>query len=203
MLAISLTFPVGDGVEILHDDPWTVVAHLERCIVRQLTGFGGIVLQRSLSMFIAAFGIHGSLEQLPQRTVQAALAIQRVVAEMTNSDAGEAGVEIRMAVHQGTALVDGQTRKSTARVLPIADTMALTLRLLGDAAAGEILLSPQVGHLVKGWYELQSREVLLGDRLLDRTGAYAVISSTLGENHPAADGDPFPLLDGPCLGSNG
>jgi hypothetical protein len=80
---------------------------------------------------------------------------------------------------------------------------ALTLRLLGDAAAGEILVSPHVGHLVEEWCELQAREVLLGDRLFDRTGAYTVISSALGENHSAADGDPFPLPGGSHVGSNG
>ena len=108
-----------------------------------------------------------------------------------------------MAVHQGQALVDVQTRKSTARVLPTADTMTLILRLLGDAAPGELLLSPQVGHLVDGWYELQEREVLSGDRLLDRTTAYSVVSGVLREHHPEANGDPFPQAGGPRLGSNG
>ena len=58
VLAISLTFSAAEGLEIPPDDPWTVVAHWEQCIVRQLTGFGGIVLQRSPLMFIAAFGVH-------------------------------------------------------------------------------------------------------------------------------------------------
>jgi hypothetical protein len=54
---------------------------------------------------------------LPQHAVEAALAIRRLVAEMRRSDAKEAAVEVRMAVHQGIALVDAQTRKSTAHVL--------------------------------------------------------------------------------------
>ena len=41
-----------------------------------------------------------------------------------------------MAVHKGIALVDVQTRNSTARVLPIADMMTLTLRLLGERGTG-------------------------------------------------------------------
>jgi two-component system, NtrC family, response regulator AtoC len=196
VLAISLIYSAAEDLQTTHSDPcdpWTLVARWGQHIVRQLAGFGGIALQRAPSMFIAAFGVHGSLEQLPHHAVQAALAIRRVVAEMTRSCATEVGVEVRMAVHQGIALVDVQTRKSTARVLPTADTMTLILKLLGDTAAGEILLSPQVGQLVEGWYELQAREVLLGNLPLDRTGAYAVVSAALGKNHPAAGGRPFPL----------
>jgi class 3 adenylate cyclase len=179
LLAISLTFPTAEGLEIRHHDPWTVAAHWEQHIVRQLMGFGGIILQRSPSMLTAAFGVHETLEQLPQRTVQAALAIRRSVAEMRQSDAREAGVEVRTVVHTGMALVDVQPRNSTTRVLPMADALTLTLRLLGDAAPGEILLSPQVRHLVEGWYELQAQEVWLGDRRLDRTSAYAVVGLAL------------------------
>jgi len=178
LLAISLTFAAGEGLEITPDDPWTVVAHWEQSIVRQLTGFGGIVLQRSPSMFIAAFGVHETLEQLLPRTVQAALAIRHAVAEMRRADATKVGVEVRTAVHTGMALVDVQTPNSTARVLPMADALTLTLRLLGDAAPGEILLSPQVRHLVKGWSELQTQEVLLEDRPLDRTSTYTVVGMT-------------------------
>jgi len=179
VLAISLTFPAADGLAIPHNDPWTVVAHWGQFIVRQLTGFGGIILQRSPLMFIAAFGVHGNPEQLPQHAVEAALAIRRSVSEMSRSDAREIGVEVRMAVHQGIALVNVKIRKSAARVLPTADMMTLTLRLLGDAVPGEILLSPHVGHLVEGWYELQAGEVLLGDRTLDRVSAYAAVSRTV------------------------
>ena len=203
VLAISLIYSAAEDLKNTPGDPWTMVAHLGQCIVRQLTGLNGTILQRTPSLFVVAFGVFGSLEQLPQHAVRGALTIQRVVAEMMNSDAGESVVEVRMAVHQGIALVDGQTHKSRARVLPTADTMALTLRLLGDAAASEILLSSQVGHLVEGWRELQVREVLLGNRLLDRTGAYRVISSRPGENHAAADGDAFPFSEGQYLGSKG
>ena len=130
-------------------------------------------------MFIAAFGVHETLEQLLPRTVQAALAIRHSVAEMRRADATKVGVEVRTAVHTGMVLVEVQTPNSTARVLPMADALTLTLRLLGDAAPGEILLSPQVRHLVKGWSELQTQEVLLEDRPLDRTNTYTVVGLTL------------------------
>jgi DNA-binding NtrC family response regulator/class 3 adenylate cyclase len=175
VLAISLTFSEAMSFESLRYDPWTVTAHWEQRIVEQLTGLGGIILQRSPSLSTAAFGVPRTPEQLPQRTVQAALAVRHVVAEMRGSDARGAGVDVRLAVHKGMALVDVQTCNPKARVLPMADALMLTLRLLGHAAPGEILLSAQVGRLVEVWYELQAREVLLGDRPLDRTSAYVVV----------------------------
>jgi hypothetical protein len=42
-----------------------------------LQGFGGVVLQRSPSLLLVAFGIPHTLEQLPQRAVQAALALRQ------------------------------------------------------------------------------------------------------------------------------
>ena len=83
------------------DDPWTVVAHWEQSIVRQLTGCGGVARQRSPSMFIAAFGVDGMLEELPEHALEAALAIRRSVAEMRRADATQAGMEVPLAVHTG------------------------------------------------------------------------------------------------------
>jgi Bacterial regulatory protein, Fis family len=143
VLEISLTFPSAEGPAIPHDDPWALVSHWEQCIVRQLTRFGGIILQRSTAVFPTLFGVHGTLEQLPQRTVQPALAIRHAITDMTRSEVREARVELRMAAHQGIALVDVQTYNPKTRVLPMADVMTLPLRLLGDAAPGEILLSPR------------------------------------------------------------
>ena len=95
VLAISLTFSAAEGLELPHDDPWTVVADWEQCIVRQLTGFGGIILQQSPSLFTAAFGVRRTLEPLPQHAVQAALAVRHSVAEMTRSEVESAGMEVR------------------------------------------------------------------------------------------------------------
>ena len=83
-----------------------------------------------------------------------------------------------MAVHVGIALVDVSTCHLTARVLPVAETLTLTLRLLGVAAPGEILLSSKVERQVKAWYKLQAREVFHGDPPVDRTSAYVIVGQT-------------------------
>jgi two-component system, NtrC family, response regulator AtoC len=184
VLAISLSHFLGADLKNIPADPWAVVTDLGRYIVRQLTGFGGFVLLRSPSMFIAGFGVYGNLERLPEHVVQAAVAIRQRFAVMTRSDMGQAGKEIRMAIHQGIALVDARPRGPTARVLPTADTMTLTLKLLVDAAPGEILLSPQVARLVEESCELRVPEISLGDQALDRSGAYAVANEAWRESPP-------------------
>jgi hypothetical protein len=43
-------------------------------VVTKVREFSGVVLQHSPSLLLVAFGISQTLEQLPQRAVQAALA---------------------------------------------------------------------------------------------------------------------------------
>jgi hypothetical protein len=81
VLAIELTWPGSTEPEALGDAPWQVTAAWQHTFVEQLQEFGGVVLQRSPSLLLVAFGTPQTLEQLPQRAVQAALALrQRVVA---------------------------------------------------------------------------------------------------------------------------
>ena len=71
MLAIELTWP-GPEPEALGDAPWRVTAAWQHTMVEQVQEFGGVVLQRSPSLLLVAFGTPQTLEQLPQRAVQAA-----------------------------------------------------------------------------------------------------------------------------------
>ena len=80
-----------------------------------------------------------------------------------------------MAVHLGQVLVDVQASDPTARLLPLGETLSLPVRLLGQAAPGDLLLSPQVGRLVEGWFELHGREGPAGVGSAGGVGAYAVL----------------------------
>jgi hypothetical protein len=53
--------------------------------------------------------------------------------------------------------------------------MAARAWLAGHAAPGDILLSPWVGRLVEGWFELRVREGPAGAELSDGVGADAVV----------------------------
>src|SRR5262245_10416968 len=111
---------------------------------------------------------------MPQRAVQAALAIRHQLAEDQATDGRQPGPAVRMAVHLGQMLVDVQASDPTARLLPLGETLSLPVRLLGQAAPGDILLSPQVGRLVEGWFTLYRREGSAGADVPDASGAYAV-----------------------------
>jgi predicted ATPase len=82
---------------------------------------------------------------------------------------------VRQAVHWGQLLVDALARDPIARLLAIEETLALPVRLLGQAAPGEILVSTQMGGLGERWYELQVCEGPVEARPSERTGAYRIV----------------------------
>jgi predicted ATPase len=60
-------------------------------------------------------------------------------------------------------------------MLAVGETLALPVRLLGQAAAGEILVSPEVGRRVDGWVALDARPLRLRTGDPTRVGGYTVI----------------------------
>jgi class 3 adenylate cyclase len=155
VLAVEIIWPVVTGSEALRYEPWTLATRWEQRIVEKVQGFGGIILQRAPSLYLVAFGLPQTLEQLPQRAVQAALALRRLVAVARNAVAREPCPAVRQTLHWGLLLVDVQARDSAARLLPIGETVGLPVRLLGQAAPEEILVSDQMRGLIDRWYELQ------------------------------------------------
>ena len=171
VLAVEVTWPANNEAWASPYEPWTVTSHWEQSIVEKVQGFGGVVLPHAPSLVVAVFGVPLMLEQAPQRAVQAALTLRRLVVE-----AAEAGPypELRMAVHWGQVLVDTGASDPPARLLPVGDTLARPGRLLGYAEPGEILASPEIERLVGGWYELRACEELLGIGQPDRSAHTAL-----------------------------
>jgi class 3 adenylate cyclase len=162
VLAIELTWPVTVESEVPRYEPWTVVTRWEQLIAEKVQGLGGVILQRTPSLLLAGFGLPYTLEQLPQRAVQATLALRQLTAGPEGSGTGASHPAMRQAVHWGQVLVDSRAQAPAARLLPVGETLALPVRLLGQAAVGEILVSPEVGRLVEAWCELQTCEGLRG-----------------------------------------
>src|SRR5262249_22265280 len=125
------------------------------------------------ALLLVAFGMPQTLEQLPQRAVQAALAIRQLV---TASSDARPCPEVRLVGHWGPLLVDVQAPDPPSPLHALGETLAWPVRLLGQAAAGEILVSPALGALIEGWYELAAREVLLAGQSLMPTRVYTVIA---------------------------
>jgi hypothetical protein len=88
--------------------------------------------------------------------------------------------EVRLAVHLGAVRVDHEAPNPAARLLPVGDTLALPVRLLGQAAPREILITSEVGRLVDGGVALEERPLQLGAAGSTRVGGYAVIGVSPG-----------------------
>jgi transcriptional regulator with AAA-type ATPase domain len=158
VLAIEVTWPATLEPDTLRYEPWTVHTRWEHAVLERVQGFGGVVLQRGPSLLLVAFGLPHTLEQLPHRAVQTALGIRQMA--VAGPAVGEWGprLTVRQTVHWGQVLADVGASDPMARVLPIAETLAEPVRLLGQAKPGAILVSTPVRRLVEGWFELQPCE---------------------------------------------
>jgi class 3 adenylate cyclase len=175
VLAIEVTWTAAVEPDPPHYEPWTVHARWEHTVLEKVQGFGGVVLQRGPSLLLVAFGLPHTLEQLSHRAVQTACVIRQMTPEGLAPGKRALRPTVRQAVHWGQVLVDGGASDPTARVLPIAETLAAPVRLLGQAAPGAILVTAPVARLVEGWFELQACARPVGGAPDDRTGAYTVL----------------------------
>ena len=174
ILVIDLAFPRTTGADASPFEPWTMASRWGRTIAEKVHGFGGVLLQQGTSPLIAAFGIHQTLDQMPQRAVQAALTIQHLIAQATSATSGEPCPELRLAVHLGEVFTDARALTPMRQLLAVGDTLSLPVRLLGLGAPGELLVSSQIGRVLKGWVELQERALPFGADTSHRANAYAV-----------------------------
>jgi DNA-binding NtrC family response regulator/class 3 adenylate cyclase len=174
VLAIAATWPDMTEADALRYEPWTVASRWQQTVAEKVAGFGGIVLQDSLALCLVAFGLPQTLEQLPQRAVQAALAIHHLATEAQTSAGGASGPIVRLAGHLGTLLVAQGTGELPGRWLAVGETLALTVRLLGHAAPGEVLVSAPIARLTQDWVEVHARPLPSGNEPADQIVAYRV-----------------------------
>ena len=174
VLAIEATWPDMTEGDTLHYDPWTVASRWQQTVAEKVAGFGGIVLQGSPSLCLVAFGLPQTLEQLPQRAMQAALAIRHLAAEAQTSAGRASGPIVRLAGHLGTLLVAEETSEPPGRWLAVGETLSLPVRLLGHAAPGEVLVSAPIARLTQNWVEVHARPVPSGNESSAQLLAYQV-----------------------------
>ena len=116
-----------------------------------------------------------TLEQLPQRAVQAALAIRQVAVEVSAVAGPMAGPVVRLAGHVGTLLVAEEAEAPPGRWLAVGETLALPVRLLGQAAPGELLVSAPMARLTDGWVEVRTHPLSSGGELANPRLAHTVV----------------------------
>ena len=175
VLAIEATWPERPEAEAGPYEPWTAASRWRQSRAEKVAGFGGVVLQESPSLCLVAFGLPQTLEQLPQRAVQAALAIRQLAVEVSAVAGPMAGPVVRLAGHVGTLLVAEETEAPPGRWLAVGETLALPVRLLGHAAPGELLVSAPMARLTDGWVEVQIHPLSSGAETSNPLLAYRVV----------------------------
>ncbi|HEX9842344.1 MAG TPA: AAA family ATPase, partial [bacterium] len=163
VLAIEATWPERSEAEAGPYEPWTVASRWDQRLAEKLAGFGGVILHGSTSVLLVAFGLPQTLDQLPQRAIQAALAIRHLAAEASALTGEAAGPMVRLAGHLGTLLVAEETGEPPNRWLAVGETLALPVRLLGHAAPGEVLVSAPMARLTQDWMAMQARPLPSGN----------------------------------------
>ena len=186
VLAIDVSWPQAADRDTLREVPWTTIRRWERAVVDKIRGFGALMFPQVPSPLMALFGMPQTVEQMPQRAVQAALALRQLMAEDRASGGESPGPEVRMAIHTGRVLVDIHASDPREQLLTIGDTLSRPVRMLGHAAPGDILLSPQVAGLIEGWFELNAREGPAETGTSEGFRTYAVVG--LGPKRSALGG---------------
>ena len=186
VIAIDVTFPQDPNQPFTTYESWTVEAQWERLVTDKIQGFGGLCMRHTPSLLIALFGVPQALEQMPQRAIHAAFAIQHLASSQLFPSPSGLRPVIRLAVHHGTVLVAVQ--QPTSPPMAQGETIALPTRLLGHTNPGEVLVSPQIGRQITGLVDLQPRKVQLGTEAADWVEVYSAArlkrqSPTLGHQH--------------------
>jgi hypothetical protein len=179
VLALELTWPEIPDFDSPRYERWTELARWEQAILGKVQGFGGALVQRTASLFVWVFGLSPGLEQLPQRAIHSALAIRQMVADASAPDIVPCPV-VRLAAHLGAVRCNSRAADSTVQVLAVGETLALPVRLLGQAGLGEIMVSPEVVRLVDGWVALEERPLQLRAGKATRVEEYAVVGVSPG-----------------------
>src|SRR5262249_52164877 len=175
VLAIELTWPGPVAPETLGAMPGRVLTAWQETIVEQVQVWGGSVLQRAPALLLVAFGLPQTLEQVPQRAVEAALALQQLVVAAPD---GAPGPVLRLAGHWGPVLVAVPAPEAPAPLRARGETLMQPVRLVGQAAPGELLVSPELGACIDGWCALAAREVQLAGQAPGLTRVYRVVGLT-------------------------
>ena len=182
--------PAGDDEEG-SADPWTAARRWGERLADKLTGFGGVLIERTPTRACAVFGAPLALERAAERALHAAFALARL--------ADARGPRLRMALHFGEVRVAYGIESRELVVLPVADTMTLPERLQGHAGPGEILVSEPVARRVAHRCRLTAREVRLGPLDGDRVTAHVATPATA----PDPIGVPLATTLTPFIGRDG
>jgi class 3 adenylate cyclase len=156
---VSVVFAdlVGSTAAAERSDPEDVramlAAHYER-VRRELERFGGTVEKFIGDAVVAVFGAPVVHEDDPERAVRAALAIRDA--------ARDAGVELRVAVNSGEALVSVDARPAEGQSMVAGDVMNTAARIQAAAPVNGVLVGEATYRATAQVIEYRAAEPVVG-----------------------------------------
>ena len=152
-----------------------MAARWHQTVEEKIQGFGGVTIQSVPSPIIAVFGIPQTLEQMPQRAVQAALTIRHQFAEASATDGRQSCPAVGWPGIAATSLWMSRRGPRPRASSRWGRRCHCLYGCSGMLRRGDILLSPEIGRLVEGWFELHRRDGAVSASMSDGVGAYGVV----------------------------
>ena len=139
-------------------DPEEVHAIVDRCfglIATEVHRFEGTVNQYTGDGVMALFGAPIAHEDAPRRAAHAALAIQRVVGDLSRELAPqlERSLEMRIGLNTGPVVVGRIGDDLRMDYTAVGDTTNVAARLQQNARPGSVLVGASTHRLIAGYFE--------------------------------------------------
>ena len=154
----------GYSAMVEHLDPEDVaraMARIKEAAEQVVEEYGGVVNQVVRDEITALFGIPIAHEDDVVRTARAALELHRRVRELGRELKGSIGQELRMHSGINTGRVVAQQLGSKDEKFRIAgDAVQVAARLVAEAEADEILVSPETRRLIAPFFETEAGQEL-------------------------------------------
>jgi class 3 adenylate cyclase len=158
----ALFADIKGSTELMADlDPEEARALIDpalRIMIDAVKRYDGYVVQSTGDGIFALFGAPAAYEDHPQRSLYAALQMQRELREHGERRAagGHAALEARVGVNTGEVVVRIVETGGRAEYTPIGHTTNLASRLQTIAPAGSIAVSENTRRLIEGYFETRA-----------------------------------------------
>jgi predicted ATPase/class 3 adenylate cyclase len=175
------------------EDVSGLLSPYHRRLRTQLERYGGTVEKFIGDAVVALFGAPVAHEDDPERAVRAALAIRDGIAALAVAEP-EVGLQVRIAVNTGEALVVVSARPNEGEGMAAGDVINTAARLQAAAPPNGVLVGERTYYATRGAIEYRAHEPVQAKGKRDAVPAWeaVAVSST-------AEGDPT-RRDSPLVG---
>ena len=135
-----------------------VLASFFSALSRQLQAFGATIDKYIGDAVMAVFGAPVAHEDDAERSIRAALAMQKAIAQLNDDLERQHGVRLalRIGINTGEVVAGLLAGEVQSAYTVVGDTVNLAQRLEAAAPAGEVLIGPVTYRVVKNDFEIET-----------------------------------------------